>query len=527
MKPASNHVGPMLTDLYEITMASAYFRSGKHNDRAVFDLFFRKNPFGGEFTVAAGIAEILAFVENFRYSGSDIAFLEKTLPRWSPEFGKWLRQIDCSEVRIHAVPEGSLVFPRVPLIRVEGPLGICQLLESTLLNLIGYPSLVATNAARLKLAAGSKRVVEFGLRRAQGPDGGLSASRYAYLGGLDGTSNVLAGQMFGIPLAGTQAHAYVSAFSDLDEITYGTLADTDGRERDFVGLVMKYRDRLGYGNTNNGELASFITYAQAFPSGFLALVDTYDTLGSGVPNFLCVAFALLELGYKPKGIRLDSGDLAHLSKRSRRMFKDAEKKTGVNFERLTIVASNEINEATLYSLNLQGHEIDLFGIGTHLVTCQSQPSLGVVYKLVEINGRPRIKLSEDSSKVTIPGRKKACRLIGRKGYPVADLMLGEDEPLPQAGRRVLCCHPYDRAKRSWVTPADVVPLHELIWDGKLVGEPASLDDARRRVGEQIGSLREDHKRPLNPTPYKVSLSENLFEFMQKLWMESAVVREIS
>jgi len=527
MKAINPHVGPMLTDLYELTMAYAYFQAGKHEDRAVFDLFFRSNPFGGEYTVAAGLNEALAFVEHFRYSSGDTAYLKQILPECSPDFRKWLRKIDCSDISIHAVPEGSLVFPRVPLLRVEGPLAICQLLESTLLNLIGYPSLVATNAARIKLAAGDKRVAEFGLRRAQGPDGALSASRYAYLGGIDGTSNVRAGQLFDIPLSGTQAHAYVSSFGDLNEVASATLAGPDGVEHDFVELVTAFREKLGAENSNNGELASFITYALAFPSNFLALVDTYDTLGSGIPNFLCVALALQETGYAPVGIRLDSGDLAHLSRQARRMFEEAAAKTGVTLPHLTIVASNEINEDTLYSFNLQGHEIDVFGVGTHLVTCQGQPSLGVVYKLVEINGEPRIKISEDSSKVTIPGRKRAVRLVGSKGYPVADLMLGDDEPVPEAGRPVLCCHPYDRAKRTRVTPTEVIPLHRLVWNGSRIEDVESMDTMRARLRNQLQGLRKDHTRPLNPTPYKVSLSEQLFEFMHKLWLDSAVVRDIS
>ena len=527
MKPRNGYVRALLTDLYEITMAYAYYKSGKHEDRAVFDLFFRKNPFGGEFTLFAGLSDVVAFVRDFGFTDEDVNYICTVMPHCSADFKGWLKSLNCAKVRVFAVEEGSVVFPRVPMIRVEGPLGVCQLLESALLNLVSYPSLVATNAARMKIAAGDRAsVVEFGLRRAQGPDGAISGSRYTYLGGADGTSNMMAGRMFGIPVSGTQAHAFVSSFGGFDDLKTRQLADPKGKEHDLVELALKYRDGLGYGGTNDGELAAFVAYAQAFPEGFLALVDTYDTLKSGVPNFLCVALALHEIGYKPIGIRLDSGDLSHLSKASRLMLKDIAEKFDVPFGQLTIVASNEINEATLRSLDQQGHEIDIFGIGTHLVTCQSQPSLGCVYKLVEVNDQPRIKLSQDTAKLTIPGRKEAYRLIGREGYPVLDLMIQIGEEPPSPGRKILCCHPIEQTKRTYVTPSSVIPLHTCVWDGGIVEELPSLEETRRRAGEQIKSLRVDHVRMLNPTPYKVSVSEGLYDFMHKLWLREAPVGEI-
>lgn len=516
--PTNSLVRALLTDMYEITMASAYFKSGKHDDTAAFDLFFRKNPFDGEFTVFAGLSEVVDFVKNFHFSDEDIDFVCNSALKCDTAFRNWLKNIDTSEVKIFALKEGSICFPRLPVIRVEGPLGICQLLESALLNLVSFPSLIATNAARMRLAAGKgKSLIEFGLRRAQGPDGAVSASRYSYLGGFDGTSNMLAGKLFDIPVSGTQAHAYIQSFSGLDEIADIELVDSNGEKQDLTKTVLDYRSRITNGNSNDGELASFISYAAAFPDGFLALVDTYDTLNSGIPNFLCVALALKKFGYEPIGIRLDSGDLSHLSRSVRNKFNETAEKFKVDFSDLKIVASNEINESTLSSLERQGHEIDIFGIGTHLVTCQAQPSLGCVYKLVEVNNEPRIKLSQEASKVTIPGRKKCYRLTGREGYPLADVMLMHDENPPEIGKRFLCCHPFEKVKRTFVIPSDVIPLHHQYWDGDRAETLPSLEESREYARTQLDSTRPDHLRFTNPTPYKVSLSEKMFNFMHELW----------
>ncbi len=528
MSPHNGYINPLLTDQYEFTMACSYFCNGRHEDRVVFDLFFRKNPFGGEYTVLAGISEALRFIDQYRLTGDQIDYLCSIMPRADEKFKKWLADLDCSQVKIYAMREGSVVFPREPVMRVEGPLALCQLLETTLLNLLSYPSLVATNAARMRLAAGEgKRIVEFGARRAQGPDGAVSAARYSYLGGADGTSNLMAGYKFGIPVSGTQAHSFIQSFSGLDEITERNIDDADGKPHDLVEAVLKCRDELGYGNTNDGELASFIAYAQTFPESFLTLVDTYDTLKSGVPNFLCVAVALTRLGYQPIGIRLDSGDLAYLSKVARAMINEAGRKYKLDFGGIKIVASNEINETTLWSLKHQGHEIDMFGIGTHLVTCQAQPSLGCVYKLVEINGQARIKLSQEPEKMTIPGRKDVYRLIGRDGHPLADILMLQDEEKPQVGGKILCYHPYQESKRTYITPTKVESKLELMWDGRIVGDVPDLKASREYAFEQIASLRNDHIRLLNPTPYKISLSEKLYEFMHHLWRREAPVGELS
>ncbi|XP_044001168.1 nicotinate phosphoribosyltransferase isoform X1 [Aphidius gifuensis] len=597
-------VQPLLTDLYQITMAYAYWKCGKMNDYTVFDLFFRKNPFRGEYTIFAGLGECLKFMEKFQYSDSDIEYLKTTMPvSVEPEFFEFLRVLTPKDVTIHAIQEGSVVFPRVPLMRIEGPLIMVQLLETTLLTLVNYASLMATNAARYRMVAGNNvSLLEFGLRRAQGPDGGLSASRYSYIGGFDGTSNVLAGKLFGIPVRGTHAHAYISSFAGIEELTLRTLRHKEtGEEKDVLDLALKYREIIAVNlkvlvsEASDSELAALVSFAVAFPDGFMALVDTYDVksikssaegqsstgitnvnnndknieyliksnisnngynakeqdcltttpshnndylkpgeLGelcvrSGLLNFCSVALALSDIGYRAVGIRIDSGDLAYLSKAARETFRElAVKFDRPWFANLTIVASNDINEETIMSLNEQNHEINCFGVGTHLVTCQRQPALGCVYKMVEINNQPRIKLSQEVDKVTLPGGKNAYRLYGSDGHALADLLLRSDEPKPEVGKKVLCRHPFQESKRAYVTPTKVEILYKVYWkDGKIVYPAPSLFDIRNRVLESLKTLRNDHKRSLNPTPYKVSVSDDLYTYIHDLWVQNAPIGELS
>ncbi|MEW5767048.1 MAG: nicotinate phosphoribosyltransferase [bacterium] len=529
MKPTNSFVSPILTDFYQLTMAYAYWKDGRHEEPAVFDLFFRQNPFGKAFTIFAGLEEVLRFVSDYHFTEEDIAYIKALMPGCEAEFFSWLKRVDCLKIKIYAVREGSVVFPRLPLIRVEGPLAVAQLLETTMLNLVNYASLVATNAACFRLAVGdeNKVLLEFGARRAQGPDGAVSASRYSVIGGFNGTSNVLAGKLFGLTVKGTHAHSYVSSFSGLDDLKTNFIIDPKGQRHDFVSLALKFRQELGFNHTNEGELAAFLAYAQAFPEGFLALVDTYDTLNSGVPNFLSVAMALHVIGYKPIGIRLDSGDLAYLSREARKMFQQFRTQFPVDgFPNLLIVASNDINEATLLSLKQQGHEIDVFGIGTHLVTCQTQPALGCVYKLVEVDGKLCIKLSQDMDKVTLPGRKEVHRLIGSEGTALLDLMIPAGEAPPKSGERILCRHPFEETKRVYIIPTNVISLHQCVWDGRINVALPSVEEMRRYTLEQLASMRKDHLRPLNPTPYKVSVSNRLYEFIHDLWLQEAPIPEI-
>ncbi|XP_011647685.1 nicotinate phosphoribosyltransferase isoform X1 [Pogonomyrmex barbatus] len=593
-------VQPLLTDLYEITMAYAYWKSGKMNDHAVFDLFFRKNPFQGEFTIFAGLEECIKFLNKFHYSPSDIKYLKSTMPTTvDPRFFDYLQSLTARDVTIYAIDEGSVVFPRIPLLRVEGPLIMAQLLETTLLTLVNYASLMATNAARYRMVAGKNiTLLEFGLRRAQGPDGGLSASKYSYVGGFDGTSNVLAGKLFNIPVCGTHAHAYITSFTSISDLRGKTLAHKQtGDVLDLLELACKHREAIANdlgalaSQASGGELAALISYAVAFPERFTALVDTYDVksietsakgqaqvaglnvknklltngsnthaqngvrnnpfisestsqlhkngflrrgeLGelyvrSGLLNFCAVALALNDLGYKAIGIRIDSGDLAYLSNVARDIFEKIAVKYDIPwFAKLMICASNDINEETIISLNEQSHKIDCFGIGTHLVTCQRQPALGCVYKMVEINDEPRIKLSQEVGKVTIPGRKDAYRLYGSDGYALIDLLQKTTEEPPQVMQKVLCRHPFQQTKRANVTPSRVEPLHKIYWkDGKLCQPLPTLQEIRNRVQESLNTLRNDHKRNLNPTPYKVAISDTLYRFIDELWSQNAPIGEL-
>jgi len=521
--PTNPLVGPLLTDFYQVSMAYSYWKHGRHETPSVFELFFRKNPFGGEFTVFAGLDECLRYMDSFSITEDDIDYLKTLLPRAEPGFFEWLRNLDCSQITIHAVREGTIVFPKCPLLRVHGPLGLAQLLETTLLNLVNFASLVTTNAARMRLAAGpDKRLLEFGLRRAQGPDGGVSASRYAFTGGFDGTSNVLAGKIFrDLPVAGTHAHSYVQAHQSQahlpDERTLNGV--------DVVATALRWRAELGYddaANLHEGEFAAFCAYALANPTAFSALVDTYSTLETGLRNFVTVALALKEAGFDPKGVRIDSGDLAYLSKEARRFFdatadelaKGPKAAIGACLRQCQVIASNDINERVLLSLRDQGAKVDVYGIGTHLVTCQAQPALGCVYKLVEIGGEPCIKLSNEIAKTTIPGAKSAYRLISARDQMLLDILVPATHAAPEVGERILCRHPFDHQKRAYVTPSKVVELHSVVFEGgKRRDARESLIQIRAFVIEQLGSVRPDVLRALNPTPYKTSVSSALFQFL--------------
>lgn len=519
-------------------MAYAYWKSGKMGDKASFDLFFRKSPFNGEFTIFAGLSDCLKFLSSFKLSCSDISYLKSCLPDCEEEFFTYLANMDAKEVRVMAMEEGSVCFPRIPLMKVKGPLVLVQLLETVFLNLVNYSSLVATNAARFRIAAGEKvKLLEFGLRRAQGPDGGLTASKFSYLGGFDGTSNVLAGKLYGIPVMGTHAHSYVSSFSNLDQVSSITLTPSSNtsHKMSWVNTCILWRETMSKnlgiieGEANQGEFAAYISYAAAFPSSFLALLDTYDVIKSGILNFCGVAMALNEFGYRALGVRIDSGDLAYLSIKIRSIFRKLATTHNVPwFADLDITASNDINEETILSLNEQGNSITSYGIGTHLVTCQGQPALGCVYKLVDINNVPKIKLSQDVEKISMPGDKIAYRLFGKDGFAILDLLQLPEEEEPKVGEKVLCRHPFQESKRAYVMPHKVEVLHKLVWkEGRRVTPETCLERVRTLVKENIKTLRPDHARSLNPTPYKVSLSDRLYSFMHTTWLEHAPIGELS
>jgi len=530
---------PLLTDYYQLTMCYGYWKAGIHEEPACFELFFRKNPFNGEFTVFAGLEDCLQFVQNFKFSETDLEFLKNTFPATTePSFFEYLSGLTCNNIKIYAVPEGTVVFPKVPLIAVEGPLAVCQLLETTFLNLVNYASLVATNAARFRNVAGKKaELLEFGLRRAQGPNGGLTASKYCYIGGFDATSNLLAGKLFGIPVKGTQAHSFICSFSSAADIKVRDLVSKKSGET--VNVFELSREKLkelvsaldwgiALSEISEGELAAFCAYAIAFPNSFLALIDTYDVLRSGVINFCAVALVLYELGYRAAGVRIDSGDLSYLSKEIREIFKRVAEYYNLEwFSSLTIVASNDINEETIMSLNEQEHEINAFGVGTHLVTCQKQPALGCVYKLVAISGQPKIKLSQEVVKITIPGRKKCFRLFSKDGRSLLDLLTLEEEPNPEPNRQILCRHPFEESRRAFACPVRVEPLHRLYWDcGVMTQNLPTLLEMKQRVQKSLGELRQDHRRSLNPTPYKVSVTEKLYQFLHSIWLQNAPIGQL-
>ncbi|KAG5442319.1 Nicotinate phosphoribosyltransferase [Clonorchis sinensis] len=556
----TSHYGllqPLLTDFYQLTMSYAYWKAGKAHEPAVFEVFFRRNPFNGEFTIFAGLTDCIDYLSSFKFTPKDVAYLKEAMPACTdPAFFDYLLTLTAADFDLWSVEEGTAVFPREPIMRVEGPIILCQLVETAILNLVNFASLIATNAARFRLTAGSDKLLfEFGLRRAQGPDGGLTASRYAYLGGYDGTSNVLAGKMFGIPVVGTHAHSFISAFQGNSDVNHQKSVELPGDDpnddkfRDLTSIPMqldKFLERcwhwsrrlshlLNYSpdQVHHGELTAFANYAFAFPDAFVGLIDTYDVLRSGVPNFCAVGLALHEHGHRPVGIRIDSGDLAFLSLMVRDDFKKIAQHYNIPwFEDLRILVSNDLNEDTLHSLNLQlpprGHSIDAFCVGTHLVTCQKQPALGCVYKLVEIAGTPTMKLSAQVEKVTLPGKKTVYRLYSKTGEALVDLLQRSDEPAPKVNERILCRHPSEASKRVFVVPARIEETLKLFWKrGQLSTPLSTLEQSRERVQKEIKSLRPDYTRLLNPTPYKVSLSEQLYNFTYDLWLRMTPISELS
>nr|CAH8823861.1 unnamed protein product [Trichobilharzia regenti] len=533
-------IQPLFTDYYELTMSYGYWKAGKTNDLATFELFFRKNPFNGEFTIFAGLQDCVDYLSSFKFTKEDIDYLKTIMPSTvEPDFFDYLLNIDANELSLWSVEECCVVFPKVPI-------------------MLNYASLIATNAARFRLACGSNiKLYEFGLRRAQGPDGALSASKYSYLGGCDGTSNVLAGKIYGIPVVGTNAHSFISAFqgscmyeegikesekligkangldsshNNLQNSTDQPMKLTEFLKRCWhwsvtLSHLLKYQsDQI-----HPGELTAFANFAIAFPTKFIGLLDTYNVIKSGLPNFCAVALALHEYGYQAIGVRIDSGDLPYLSLESRKAFALISSYYKLPwFLKLQILVSNDLNEDTLHSINQQDHSIDAYCVGTHLVTCQKQPALGCVYKLVEINGTPTMKLSADFEKLTLPGRKTVYRLYSKQGEALLDLMKTSHEKAPKANERILCRHPNQASKRVFVVPGRVEEMLKLYWScGKVVRQLLTLNEARQHGVHELDTLRSDYKRIVKPTSYKVSVSDELYQFTQELWLSMTPIGEIS
>lgn len=461
----------LLTDLYQLTMAYGYWKLGRAEQPAVFHLFFRTPPFGGGYTLAAGLEPALEFLENYRFEPSDIEYLATLQgndgqPLFERGFLQYLADLRLS-CDLHALPEGTLVFGREPILRVTGPILQCQLLETTLLNIVNFQTLIATKAARIAWAAKGEPVVEFGLRRAQGIDGALAASRAAYIGGCAATSNVLAGKQFGIPVKGTHAHSWVMSF------------DT--------------------------ELESFRSYAQVLPNNCVFLVDTYDTL-DGVRHAIEVGRELRAGGHEMVGIRLDSGDLAYLSIEARKLLDEA------GFPKAVILASNDLDERIIESLKQQGSTIAVWGVGTKLVTAYDQPALGGVYKLGALQTadgkwQPKLKLSEQVIKTSIPGILQVKRFETADGFAgdlIYDELLGSDPELT-------IVDPKDPTRRKRL-PHDAC-VHEVLVlvmrAGQRSGAAESLHTIRDRAQDQLSRLNGSSKRFLNPHEYPVGLDARL------------------
>ncbi|GGK68374.1 nicotinate phosphoribosyltransferase [Rufibacter glacialis] len=463
----------LLTDMYQLTMAQGYWKKGLAEQEAVFHLYFRKNPFKGGYTVCAGLADALDLLQNFKFTEGDLTYLKALTgsqgqPLFEEGFLQHLRDLTFT-CDVDAIPEGTVVFPNEPLLRIKGPILQCQLLETPLLTILNFQTLVATKAARVVEAAQGDPVLEFGMRRAQGPDGALSAARAAFIGGVAATSNVLAGQLFNIPVKGTHAHSWVMSFEE--------------------------------------EQESFAAYAEVFPHDSVFLVDTYHTL-EGIQKAIEVAREMRKNGAELKGIRLDSGDLAYLSIEGRRMLDEA------GFSQVAILASNDLDEYLIESLKLQGAKIDTWGIGTKLVTAYDQPALGGVYKLAALrqpNGEweYKVKLSEQLAKISTPGILQVRR-FSKEGALVGDMIYSEPLGISPA---VTMVHPNDPTQRKNFTQECVhedllVPVFKA---GEQVYTSPDLRAIQQRTKEQLQLLHGTYRRFLNPHLYKVGLEEQLHE----------------
>jgi nicotinate phosphoribosyltransferase len=469
----------LLTDLYELTMALGYWREGRMEQEAAFHLYFRTAPFRGGYTIACGLEPALAYLEGLRFTPDDLAYLATLLgaddlPLFPRAFLDTLGAIRLT-LDVDMVPEGTIVFPDEPLVRVRGPLLHAQLVETALLTHIGFPTLIATKAARMCLAADGDEVLEFGLRRAQGPDGGLLASRAAYVGGCSSTSNVLAGQRFGIPVKGTHAHSWVMVFDD--------------------------------------ELEAFSAYADAMPNNVVFLVDTYDTL-DGVRHAIEVGKKLRQRGHRLLGVRLDSGDLAYLSVEARRLLDAA------GFTDTAILATNELDEHVITSLRMQGAAISVWGVGTRLATAYDQPSLGAVYKLSAIRDAseewvPRVKVSEQAAKTTTPGLLQVRRYLDTQDGPSRGTYAGDmviDELHSPNGDSTMV-DPLDvtRRKRFAADAPYSLLLQPAMRSGKRVREAEPLSVTRARVQTELAGFHAGIKRLVNPHRYPVGLERGLHD----------------
>ena len=465
----------LLTDLYELTMMQGYFKHKDQNETVIFDAFYRTNPCDGGYAICAGLEQVIDYVKNLRFSAEDIDYL-RSLGIFEEDFLEYLSDFKFSG-DIYAIPEGTVIFPREPLIKIIAPIMEAQLVETAILNIINHQSLIATKAARVCYAAKGDGIMEFGLRRAQGPDAGIYGARAAMIAGCVGTSNVLCGQMFDVPVKGTHAHSWIMSFPD--------------------------------------EYTAFKTYADMYPKACILLVDTYDTLKSGVPNAIRVFTEMREAGIPLTfyGIRLDSGDLAYLSKKARKMLDAA------GFTDAVISASNDLDEYLIDSLKTQGAAITSWGVGTHLITAKDNPSFGGVYKLAAImdeNGVfvPKIKLSENSEKVTNPGNKKIYRIYDKESGKIkADLICLVEEEY-NADDDLLLFDPLEPWKKTKLKGGTYTlrPLMEQIFDkGECIYTSPKVMEIREYCLKEQDTLWEETRRLMNPHKVYVDLSKKLYD----------------
>ena len=456
------------TDLYEINMILTHWQKGNANRQAVFEMYFRDNPFGMGYAIFTGLERLIDYIENLHFSKSDIDYLRDS-QEYPEEFLDYLANWHFKG-SIRSYKEGEVAFANEPLIQVEGPIVDCQLIETALLNIVNFQTLIATKAAQIKTVAQEDSVLEFGSRRAQEVDASVWGARATYIGGCDATSNVLAGKRFGIPIAGTHAHA----------------------------LIQAYRD----------EVEAFRAYAETHRD-CIFLVDTYNTLDSGVPNAIQVA---REFGDKInfKGVRLDSGDLSYLSKRVRQQLDEA------GFKEAKIYASSDLDSSTILNLKMQGAKIDVWGVGTKLITAYDQPALGGVYKLVSIQGNDgqmhhTLKLTGDADKISTPGKKQVYRIHSQQGRkPEGDYITFDNEKIDEKGD-LFMFHPKHPYINKTVKDFKARPLlHDIYIEGELVYDKPDLEGIRAYSEQSLDEFYEEYKRVLNPENYPVDLSEDLF-----------------
>ena len=459
----------MMTDLYQLTMMYGYFKTGMRDNLATFDMFYRSKDATTHYAIMAGLEQLIEYLENLRFDEESLRYLG-SLGIFDEDFLDELRSFEFHG-DVYAVPEGTIVFPGEPLIRVTAPIFEAQLVETALLNIINHQTLIATKASRVVQAAEGGTVMEFGLRRAQGPDAGIYGARAAIIGGCKSTSNVLTGQMYNIPIAGTHAHSWVMSFPD--------------------------------------EITAFRKYAEMFPTSCLLLVDTYDTLKSGVPNAIQVFDELRAQGHEPVGIRLDSGDLAYLSREARKMLDAA------GYPNTIICASGDLDENLIRDLKLQGACIDTWGVGTKLITSEDCPSLGGVYKMSAetVDGRviPKIKISENPVKITNPGVMRLWRIYDNKtGKATADLIALDYETFDTT-RPLTIYDPVNTWKSMTLTDYTMKELQVKVFEGgKRVYDSPSLQQIQQHCQDDLDTFWDQYKRLLNPHRYKVDLSDSLW-----------------